>query len=205
MEGRSAETAVGVEGDGAHVQVKNIVRKRIPDKGGAAQARGIAVRNAIRTALIVLIGMPFELGIAAEDSLGKWEDDGGRNVYEFLSNNQFRFSGLKKTWINYPKGPLGIPAYRSGEGWARGRYMNEPLTLSGAWETGNNICTATDPEGGKVTGNLKIYAGSIECCMDAKQLGQTLVLRALVGTGEGPSELCVNRALQRSVRPEEPK
>lgn len=150
------------------------------------------------TTLIVLLTVQYQISAAAEQAWGAWEDDGGANLYEFLPNNQFRFSGVQKVWIKYQ----GIIPFSPSEGWARGRYISERTDLSGAWEAGPNICTAMDPSGAKVTGNLAIYVASLECCMEAKRLGPTLVLRPLSVKGQGP-DTCVNRTLrQQGVNPE---
>jgi hypothetical protein len=152
----------------------------------------------VTTTLIVLLTVQNQIGAAAEQAWGAWEDEGGANLYEFLPNNQFRFSGVQKVWIKY----RGIIPFSPSEGWARGRYISERTNLSGAWEAGPNICTAIDPSGVKVTGNLAIYVGSLECCMEAKRLGPTLVLRSLSVKGQGP-DTCMNRTLrQQGENPE---
>jgi hypothetical protein len=158
--------------------------------------------NAARLTLLALAALPTDLVLANDDAWGRWHDDGGANTYEFLGNHEFQFVGFKKVWIEhrgFASTPLAnLPRARE----PRGQYMQQRIEFSGAWETGENVCTSTVPGLGKVTGNLKIYAGSVECCMEAKRLGPTLVLRALrsdtpaADKADGP-EICANRALRQ--------
>jgi hypothetical protein len=81
--------------------------------------------------------------------------------------------------------------------------MQERKEFVGAWESGDKVCYGINDEGGKVVGNLKLYVSSVECCMEAKRLGPTLILRALNGEkaspekADGKPEVCINRALRQ--------
>jgi hypothetical protein len=74
----------------------------------------------------------------------------------------------------------------------------------GAWEAGENVCAVSVSGRGKVGGNLRIYAGSVECCMEARRLGPTLILTVL-GSNDTPAtdknepEICANRTLRQST------
>jgi hypothetical protein len=155
-----------------------------------------------------LLAVPMRFSVAAEDAWGRWQNDDGSNVYEFLVNNQFRFSGIQKVWVQQ-QGFAGSPfANIPRSNATRGQYVQERKDFSGAWETGQNICAVTLPSRGKVTGNLKLYVGTAQCCMEAKRLGPTLVLRA-IRDDEDPAlkhratkdeglDVCVGRALRQS-------
>ena len=159
--------------------------------------------NAARLALLVAFtALPTTVVLATNDGWGKWQDDGA-NIYEFLGNHQFRFSGYKKVWVPHQgaRNPIST-FYRRDE---RGQYMREHKELSGAWEAGENVCTVTHTGGNKAAGNLKIYVGSIECCMEARRLGPTLVLRALSGGAPatdkaGEPDICASRTLKQEPK-----
>lgn len=146
------------------------------------------------TALAAFLAAQWQTGFSADQSWGAWEDDGGRNLYEFLQGSKFHFSGMQKVWIKYQ----GIVPFSPQEGWARGRYISERNDFSGAWEAGPNTCTTVDSGGSKVSGNLTIYVGTLSCCIEAKRLGSSLILTPLSVKGEGP-DVCVNRALHQHV------
>src|SRR5687768_3532862 len=88
--------------------------------------------------LISLTTLPVTTALANKDGWGRWQDDNA-NVYEFLPNHQFRFSGYAKVWVPHQgaRNPIST-FYRRGE---RGQYMQEHRELSGAWEQGEGICT----------------------------------------------------------------
>src|SRR5687767_4513524 len=86
--------------------------------------------------------------VAADESWGVWQDADGSNVYEFLPKNEFRFSGVKKAWIQY-QGLRSNPLHHIPiAGQPRGQYVQERYSLNGAWETGASICKADAPEAG---------------------------------------------------------
>jgi hypothetical protein len=138
--------------------------------------------------------------IAAEENWGAWADDGGVNIYEFLSSNQFKFSDIKKVMIQRQGLAGNLVQNIPGVGEPRRHYIQERRTLTGAWETGEKICAGQDPESATPKqGNLKIYAGTVECCMEVKRVGSMLVLRALSRTTGGKDDqpqVCYGRALK---------
>jgi hypothetical protein len=151
-----------------------------------------------------LAALPTSLGLAADGAWGRWQDDSGATIYDFRQNHQFQFSGVKKVWVprqGFAPNPFAnIPRAREPQG----QYVQERMELIGAWETGENVCAVSIPERGKVGGNLKLYAGSVECCMEAKRLGPTLILRVLrsddaLAPGKTEPEICTNRALRQST------
>jgi hypothetical protein len=157
------------------------------------------------TLLIGLIAVLTRTGLAADEAWGRWQDDDGANIYDFGQNHQFRFLGLKKVWVQRqgfaPNLLSNLPRAREPQG----QYMQERKEFSGAWETGENICAVSVAGRGKVSGNLKLYAGSVECCMEAKRLGPMLVLSAIssdnipaTDKAEEPA-ICANRALRQST------
>lgn len=133
--------------------------------------------------------------LAVADPLGvsKWEDNVEGSVYEFLPNNEFHFSGVRKVWVPFQ----GFTRFWTPEGRAGGRYVSERDNFTGAWESKENICSTTQADAGKVSGNLKLYVGSLECCMEVRLLGNTLLLRAIAVKGEGP-DACATRTLRQS-------
>jgi hypothetical protein len=144
----------------------------------------------VTTFLILLLASP-SLCMAAQEGWGAWEDDGASNVYEFLPNNEFRFGGVQRVWVPNAH----IWPFRPSQGWARGQHIPEWHTFSGAWQAGEGICAQVEPNGERAIGNLKIYVASLDCCMEAKRLGNALILRSLSVKGEGPP-VCANRALR---------
>ena len=141
------------------------------------------MRNTLRALLLSIVWflvLSPQAASTVEESWGKWEDDSGA-VYEFLPKNEFRFSGVTNVLV-----PLTGTARITGRIFgSSGQYVAERHSFSGAWETGPEVCAS---------GNLKLYVGSLECCMEAKRLGQTLVLRVLSSKGEGAA--CVSRTLR---------
>lgn len=145
---------------------------------------------------------------AADEAWGKWQSDEGVNIYEFLPENQFRFSGIEKVWVHYEGlGPTVVESVRRLRP-SSGQHVPQRREMSGAWETGDAICSGIDPQTGTaVGGNLRLYAETVECCMQAKRLGPTLVLRALSGATRTntatdrktqPPEICVSHTLRAS-------
>lgn len=156
----------------------------------------------VHVAVFVLLSAAYPI-VDADETWGKWQDENGANIYEFLGNHEFRFHGIELVWVPQQgwSGSLfqNFPRARQ----PRGQHMQERKEFVGAWESGDKVCYGINDEGGKVVGNLKLYVSSVECCMEAKRLGPTLILRALNGEKASPEktdgkpEVCVNRALRQ--------
>ena len=57
-------------------------------------------RNVLLSAVLML---PASV-MATDETWGAWTDDSGINIYEFLPNHQFRYSGIEKVFVKYQGG-----------------------------------------------------------------------------------------------------
>ena len=157
--------------------------------------------------VVLLAATSPEFALAADEGWGKWQDDKGGSTYEFLPEHRFKFSGTANVWV--PHEGLGPGIVSSVSRFRqRGQYVSERREINGAWEIGDAVCSGIDPQSGaEVGGNLRLYADTAECCMQAKRLGPTLVLRALrAGTPTPaatdkktqPPGICVSHTLRAS-------
>ena len=81
---------------------------------------------------------------------------------------------------------------------ANNRYTGrfEAQTIEGIWEHGANVCEPFNEA------NIKIYAGSGQCCLAVKQLGDRYIFSKILFSGDYKTKLyglCSHAVLERRV------
>ena len=76
----------------------------------------------------------------------------------------------------------------------KGRF--EAQTIEGIWEQGANVCEPFNEA------SIKIYAGSGQCCLAVKQLGDRYIFSKILFSGDYKTQLyglCSHAVLERRV------
>lgn len=81
---------------------------------------------------------------------------------------------------------------------ADNRYVGrfEAQTIEGLWEYGPNVCKPFNEA------NIKIYAGSGQCCLTVKQLGDRYIFSKILFSGDYKTKfygLCSHAVLERRI------
>ena len=97
--------------------------------------------------------------------------------------------------INYS--PKFSRSYRKLPNRIKDDFDKKHGSLRGIWEVGS--WSITSKNGNKETCNLSVYAGSIECCFNARIVSNNLLLSSKHQTGittqNVGADLCVNKVM----------
>lgn len=138
---------------------------------------------------VLLLVAASGTSMAQQDSWGVWTDNKEVHTYAFLNSNDFKFWGQKAIWV-----PPRINVFPRESG----RYEYAPAKTDGAWQQGTEVCWLGEKK--QQSGNMLIYADTLQCCMTAQFLGNKLVLSEVWLKGTDELGICTNRVLLKTEK-----